>query len=105
MRYNRKDQNIIEITEIPYTTTVEAIIDKVTELIKGGKIREISDMRDETGKEGLKIAIDLKRGTDPDKLMAKLYKMTPLEDSFRCNFNVLINSAPRTMGLAEILTV
>ena len=98
-----KKENIIEITEIPYTTTVEAIIDKVTELIKGGKIREISDMRDETGKEGLKIAIDLKRGTDPDKLMAKLMKMTPLCDSFSCNFNILIGGMPRVMGVGEIL--
>ena len=98
-----KKENIIEITEIPYTTTVEAIIDKVTDLIKGGKIREISDMRDETGKEGLKIAIDLKRGTDPDKLMAKLMKMTPLCDSFSCNFNILIGGMPRVMGVGEIL--
>ena len=98
-----KKENIIEITEIPYTTTVEAIIDKVTELIKSGKIREISDMRDETGKEGLKIAIDLKRGTDPDKLMAKLMKMTPLCDSFSCNFNILIGGMPRVMGIGEIL--
>jgi len=98
-----KKENIIEITEIPYTTTVEAIIDKVTELIKGGKIREISDMRDETGKEGLKIAIDLKRGTDPNKLMAKLMKMTTLCDSFACNFNILIEGMPRVMGIGEIL--
>ncbi len=98
-----KKENIIEVTEIPYTTTVEAIIDKVTELIKAGKIREISDMRDETGKEGLKIAIDLKRGTDPDKLMAKLMKMTPLCDSFACNFNILIEGMPRVMGVGEIL--
>ena len=98
-----KKENIIEITEIPYTTTVEAIIDKVTELIKSGKIREISDMRDETGKEGLKIAIDLKRGTDPNKLMAKLMKMTTLCDSFACNFNILIEGMPRVMGVGEIL--
>ena len=98
-----KKENIIEITEIPYTTTVEAIIDKVTELIKAGKIREISDMRDETGKEGLKLAIDLKRGTDPDKLMAKLMKMTTLCDSFGCNFNILIGGMPRVMGVGEIL--
>lgn len=98
-----KKEHIIEILEIPYTTTVEAIIDKVTELIKAGKIREISDMRDETGKEGLKIAIDLKRGVDPDKLMAKLMKMTPLCDSFSCNFNVLIGGMPRVMGVGEIL--
>ena len=98
-----KKENIIEVLEIPYTTTVEAIIDKVTELIKSGKIREISDMRDETGKEGLKIAIDLKRGVDPDKLMAKLMKMTPLCDSFSCNFNILIDGMPRVMGVGEIL--
>ena len=98
-----KKENIIEVLEIPYTTTVEAIIDKVTELIKSGKIREISDMRDETGKEGLKIAIDLKRGVDPDKLMAKLMKMTPLCDSFSCNFNILIGGMPRVMGVGEIL--
>ena len=98
-----KKENIIEVLEIPYTTTVEAIIDKVTELIKSGKIREISDMRDETGKEGLKIAIDLKRGVNPDKLMAKLMKMTPLCDSFSCNFNILIGGMPRVMGVGEIL--
>ena len=98
-----KKENIIEVLEIPYTTTVEAIIDKVTELIKSGKIREISDMRDETGKEGLKIAIDLKRGVTPDKLMAKLMKMTPLCDSFSCNFNILIGGMPRVMGVGEIL--
>lgn len=96
-------ENIIEITQIPYTTTIEAIIDKVTDLIKQGKIREISDMRDETGLEGLKIAIDLKRGTDPDKLMQKLMKMTPLMDSFGCNFNVLIGGTPRVLGVREIL--
>ena len=81
-----KSENLIEVTEIPYSTTVEAIIDKVAELIKGGKIREISDMRDETGLDGLKIAIDLKRGTDPEKLMNKLFSLTPLQDTFSCNF-------------------
>lgn len=95
--------NLIEITEIPYTTTIEAIIDKVTELIKAGKIREIADMRDETGLQGLRLTIDLKRGTDPDKLMAKLMKLTPLSDTFSCNFNVLISGTPRVMGVAEIL--
>ncbi len=95
--------NLIEITEIPYTTTIEAIIDKVTELIKAGKIREIADMRDETGLQGLRLTIDLKRGTDPDKLMAKLMKLTPLSDAFSCNFNVLIGGTPRVMGVAEIL--
>ena len=98
-----KKENIIEITEIPYTTTAEAIIDKVTELVKGGKIKEIADMRDETGKEGLKLAIDLKRGADPDKLMQRLMKMTPLQDSFGCNFNILIGGTPRIMGVGEIL--
>ena len=98
-----KSENLIEVTEIPYSTTVEAIIDKVAELIKAGKIREISDMRDETGLDGLKLAIDLKRGTDPDKLMAKLFSLTPLQDSFSCNFNILIAGMPRVMGVGEIL--
>ena len=98
-----KSENLIEVTEIPYSTTVEAIIDKVAELIKAGKIREISDMRDETGLDGLKIAIDLKRGADPDKLMAKLFSLTPLQDSFSCNFNILIAGMPRVMGVGEIL--
>lgn len=96
-------ENIIEIYEIPYTTTAEAIIDKVAELIKLQKLREISDMRDETDLHGLKLAIDLKRGTDPEKLMQKLYKMTPLMDSFSCNFNILVAGTPRVMGVAEIL--
>jgi DNA gyrase subunit A len=96
-------ENIIEIYEIPYTTTSEAIIDKVAELIKAGKIREINDMRDETDLSGLKLAIDLKRGTDPDKLMQKLFKLTPLEDSFPCNFNILVAGNPRVMGVREIL--
>lgn len=98
-----KKQNIIEINEIPYTTTAEAIIDKVADLIKLGKIREIADMRDETGLSGLKLAIDLKRGTDPEKLMQKLFKMTPLMDTFSCDFNILIAGMPRVMGIAEIL--
>ncbi len=101
-RYVKQD-NIIEITEIPYTTTAEAIIDKVAELVKSGKVREINDMRDETDLNGLRLAIDLKRSTDPDKLMAKLFKMTPLMDSFSCNFNILIAGMPRVMGIAEIL--
>jgi DNA gyrase subunit A len=96
-------ENIIEIYEIPYTTTSEAIIDKVAELIKAGKIREINDMRDETDLSGLKLAIDLKRGTDPDKLMQKLFKLTPLEDSFPCNFNILVAGNPKVMGVREIL--
>lgn len=98
-----KSQNCIEVTQIPYTTTSEAIIDKIVELVKAGKIREISDVRDETDLSGLKLAIDLKRGVDPDKLMAKLYKMTPLEDSFSCNFNILISGAPKVMGVGEII--
>jgi DNA gyrase subunit A len=101
-RYD-KANNLIEIYEIPYTTTAEAIIDKVAELVKAGKIREIADMRDETDLGGLKLAIDLKRGTDPDKLMQKLFKTTPLMDSFPCNFNILIAGIPRVMGVAEIL--
>ena len=96
-------ENIIEIYEIPYTTTSEAIIDKVAELIKSGKVREINDMRDETDLSGLKLAIDLKRGTDPDKLMAKLFRMTTLQDAFPCNFNVLVAGNPRVMGVREIL--
>ena len=98
-----KDQNLLEIYEIPYSTTVEAILDKVAELIKAGKAKEISDMRDETDLSGLKLAIDLKRGVDPDKLMAKLYKLTPLEDAFACNFNVLIAGSPKVLGVRQIL--
>jgi DNA gyrase subunit A len=98
-----KEENVIEITEIPYSTSAEQIIDKVAKLIKLGKLREVSDMRDETGLTGLKLAIDLKRGTDPDKLMAKLMKTTPLTDSFGCNFNILIAGAPRVMGVRDIL--
>ena len=98
-----KDGNLIEITEIPYSTTSEAIIDKVAELVRSGRLREISDMRDETDLSGLKLTIELKRGTDPDKLMLKLFKQTPLMDSFSCNFNVLIAGAPRVMGVREIL--
>ena len=98
-----KDQNLLEIYEIPYSTTVEAILDKVAELIKAGKAKEISDMRDETDLSGLKLAIDLKRGVDPDKLMAKLYKLTPLEDAFACNFNVLIAGSPKVLGIRQSL--
>ncbi len=98
-----KDNNCIEITQIPYTTTVEAIIGKIMELVKANKLKEISDARDETGLEGFKIAIDLKRGTDPDMLMTKLYKMTPLEDAFSCNFNVLIKARPIVLGVRDIL--
>ncbi len=99
-----KAANCLEITQIPYTTTIEAIIDKIVELVKQGKIREISYIRDETDIDGLKIAIDLKRGTDPDKLMQKLYRLTPLQDSYPCNFNILIAGTPRVMGVREILT-
>ena len=98
-----KAENLIEVYEIPYSTTTEAILDKVAELIKGGKIREIADMRDETDLSGLKLAIDLKRGTDPDKLMAKLFKLTTLEDAFACNFNVLIAGMPKVLGVRQIL--
>ncbi len=100
--YNKKD-NCIEITEIPYSTKVEAIIDKIAAMAKEGKVKEISDVRDETGLEGLRLTIDLKRGTDPEKLMARLMKNTPLEDSFSCNFNVLIAGSPRTLGIREII--
>ena len=96
-------ENIIEIYEIPYTTTSEAVIDKVAELIKTGKIREINDMRDETDLGGLRLAIDLKRGVDPDKLMQKLFKMTTLQDAFPCNFNILVAGNPKVMGVREIL--
>lgn len=98
-----KPNNCIDITEIPPTTTSEAIIDKIIEKVKGGTAREISDVRDETDKKGLKITIDLKRGTDPDKLMKKLFKSTPLEDSFACNFNVLIAGVPRVLGVRDLL--
>ena len=98
-----KEENLIEVYEIPYSTTSEAILDKVTELIKLGKVKEIADMRDETDLSGLKLTIDLKRGTDPEKLMAKLFKLTPLMDSQSCNFNILIAGMPRVMGIREIL--
>ena len=98
-----KEGNLIEITQIPYTTATEVIMDKVAELIKAGKIKEIADMRDETDLGGLKLTIDLKRGVDPEKLMQKLFRMTPLQDSFACNFNILIAGMPRVMGVGEIL--
>ncbi len=101
-RYLPKE-NIIEIFEIPYTTTSEAVLDKVAELIKSGRIREINDMRDETDLSGLRLAIDLKRGTDPDKLMQKLFKLTTLQDAFACNFNILVGGNPKVMGVGEIL--
>ena len=98
-----KEGNLIEITEIPYSTATEVIMDKVADLIKAGKIKEIADMRDETDLGGLKLTIDLKRGVDPDKLMQKLFRLTPLQDSFPCNFNILIAGMPRVMGVGEIL--
>ena len=103
-RYNAvPGENMIEVTQIPPTTTVEAIMDKIAELVKTGKVKEISDMRDETDLNGLKLTLDLKRGVDADKLMAKLFKATPLEDSFSCNFNILVSGQPRVMGVREIL--
>ncbi len=99
-----KDQNLIEIYEIPYSTTTEAILDKVAELIKAGKAREIADMRDETDLSGLKLTIDLKRGAEPEKLMAKLFRATTLEDTFSCNFNILIAGMPKVMGVREVLS-
>ena len=101
-RYDKKE-NVIEIYEIPYTTTTEAIIDKIAELNKAGKIKEINDMRDETDLSGMKLTIDLKRGVDPEKLMQRLFRLTPLQDTFPCNFNILIAGMPRVMGVAEIL--
>ncbi len=98
-----KSSNCIEVTEIPPTTTCEAIIDKIIEKVKAGSIREINDIRDETDLGGLKIAIDIKKGTDPDKLMKKLYDSTPLQDTFSCNFNVLIKGSPRVLGVRELL--
>ncbi len=103
-KYNYdSESNVIEVTEIPPTTTVEAIIDRIVELVKTGKIKEISDVRDETDLSGLKLAIDLKRRVEPDALMLKLFRFTPLQDSFACNFNVLIDGNPRVMGVREIL--
>ena len=99
-----KKENVIEVYEIPYSTAIETILDKVAELVKAGKIKEIADMRDETDLSGLKLAIDLKRGVDPDKLMAKLFRLTPLQDTVSCNFNILIAGMPRVMGVGEILT-
>ena len=103
-RYNYdKSQNCIDITQIPYSTTIEAILNKISELVKEGKLKEIVDFRDETDLQGLKLTLDLRRGVDPDKLMTKLFKMTPLEDSFKCNFNVLINSSPYQLGVIDII--
>ena len=102
-RYDKKE-NVIEVYEIPYSTTIEAILDKVAELMKAGKVKEIGDMRDETDLSGLKLAIDLKRGVEPDKLMAKLFRLTPLQDTVSCNFNILIAGMPRVMGVGELLS-
>ena len=101
-RYDKKEY-VIEVYEIPYSTSIEVILDKVAELVKAGKVKEISDMRDETDLSGLKLAIDLKRGVDPEKLMQKLFKLTPLQDTASCNFNILIGGMPRVMGVGEIL--
>ena len=101
-RYDKKE-NLIEVYEIPYSTSIEAILDKVAELVKAGKVKEINDMRDESDLSGLKLAIDLKRGVDPDKLMAKLYRLTPLQDTVSCNFNILIAGQPRVLGVGGIL--
>ena len=98
-----KSENVVEIYEIPYTTTTENIMDKVSELIKAGKLKEVSDMRDETDLSGLKLAIDLKRGVDPEKLMAKLFRSTTLQDAVSCNFNVLVAGTPRVMGVRSLL--
>ena len=104
-RYNYdKAENCIEITQIPYSTTIEVILKRVAELIKDGKLKDVVDFRDESDLNGLKLTLDLRRGTDPDKLMNKLFKVTALEDSFKCNFNILVDSSPRQMGVLEILT-
>ncbi len=100
--YDKKD-NCIDITQIPYSTSIELIMNRIVDLVKDGKLKEIVDFRDETDLSGFKLTIDLRRGVDPDKLMAKLYKMTPLEDNFSCNFNVLIDGTPRQLGVIEIL--
>ena len=99
-----KESNCIDIIQIPYSTSIELIIKRITELVKLGKLKEIVDFRDEIDLNGFKLTIDIRRGTDPDKLMEKLYKLTPLEDSFKCNFNFLVDSTPRQMGIIEILT-
>ncbi|MGN1403317.1 MAG: DNA gyrase subunit A [Ruminococcus sp.] len=100
--YNKQD-NCLEVTEIPYSTTIEAIIDKIVDCAKQGKLREVSYVRDETDIDGLKIAIDLKRGSDPERVMQKLFRMTPLQDSYSCNFNILVGGSPKVMGVREIL--
>ena len=104
-RYNYdKNENCIEVTQIPYSTTIELIKKKIEDLMKEGKLREVTEVRDESDINGLKLTLDLRRGTDPDKIMTKLFKTTPLEDSFKCNFNILVNSSPRQMGVKEILS-
>ena len=104
-RYNYdKAENCIEITQIPYSTTIEVILKKIADLIKEGKLKEVTDFRDESDLSGLKLTLDLRRGVDPDKLMTKLFRMTALEDGFKCNFNILVDSTPRQMGVLEILT-
>ncbi len=104
-RYNYdKNENCIEVTQIPYSTTIELIKKKIEDMMKEGKLREVTEIRDESDITGLKLTMDLRRGTDPDKLMTKLFKTTPLEDSFKCNFNILVNSSPRQMGVKEILS-
>ena len=104
-RYNYdKAENCIEITQIPYSTTIEVILKKIADLIKEGKLKEVTDFRDESDLSGLKLTLDLRRGTDPDRLMNKLFRVTALEDSFKCNFNILVDSTPRQMGVLEILT-
>ncbi len=104
-RYNYdKAENCIEITQIPYSTTIEVILKKIADLIKEGKLKEVSDFRDESDLSGLKLTLDLRRGVDPDKLMQKLFRTTALEDSFKCNFNILVESTPKQMGVSEILT-
>lgn len=104
-RYNYdKAENCIEITQIPYSTTIEIILKKIADLIKDGKLKEVTDFRDESDLSGLKLTLDLRRGVDPDKLMTKLFKMTALEDSFKCNFNILVDATPRQMGVLEILS-
>ncbi|MBQ8331391.1 MAG: topoisomerase IV [Clostridia bacterium] len=104
-RYNYdKAENCIEITQIPYSTTIEVILKKLADLLKEGKLKEVTDFRDESDLSGLKLTLDLRRGVDPDKLMTRLFRVTALEDSFKCNFNILVDSAPRQMGVLEILT-
>ena len=104
-RYNYdKAENCIEITQIPYSTTIEVILKKLADLMKEGKLKEVTDFRDESDLSGLKLTLDLRRGVDPDKLMTRLFRVTSLEDSFKCNFNILIDSTPRQMGVSEILT-